>query len=103
MLFAPPNLPPKFEEGGDRRRPTSPCLTAAEKEKMIKLHKWFVATQNSAEQQNVEPQTSTRRQRAAADETLSKVANREFCDLTVEVRRLAARHVMVIIDLYSVA
>lgn len=78
----------KFEEGGDRRQPTSPCLTADEKDKMIKLQQWFFAKHELAPSGKAEDISSRRGQSAAADTTLSAVKNREFCDLTVEVSHL---------------
>lgn len=75
-----------FVEGADRRSLRDPSLTLAEKEKMGRLQQWYNASFDATDDSE-RSAVSNRKQNF--EKTWRTVEERDFCDLTVEVRHEA--------------
>lgn len=83
---------PQFIEGVGKRHVDAPLLSRIERDKMSELHRWYLSrfavvqpeSGNNVVEEHQEEQNTTRIR------TWSSVKDRDFCDLTVEVRTLIA-------------
>lgn len=88
LLLSSPDSKRVFAEGVDKRSLRDPSLTKAEKEKMIRLQRWYDAKFEPVAEDD---SSSVSRRTQKGEKTWMTVVDRDFCDLTVEVGLEVAR------------